>query len=108
MLDLEETVTLKEINFRMAFTLENYLTQETTNDPRYIRWIVRMYGRNNGEWYEDILPFHKCTEEDFKEFSKIDQLSIAAFREMLNKENRGFYCLDEWPDDMMLGGDKTA
>ena len=107
-LDIEETVNMKEIGFRMAFTMENYLTKETLNDPRYVKWIVRMYGRNNGEWYEDILPFHKCTEDDYSQFSPMDELSAPGLEQVRHSETRGFYCLDEWPDKMKLGGDKTA
>ena len=81
-LDVEKTVNMKEIGFRMAFTMENYLTKETIDDPRYVKWIVRMYGRNNGEWYEDILPYHKCTDEDYSQFSPLDDLSAPGFEKM--------------------------
>ena len=63
----------------MAFTMENYLTKETINDPAYVKWIVRMYGRNNGEYYEDILTYHKCTEEDYSQFSQMDRVSEPGF-----------------------------
>ena len=77
-IDIDTTVKLKEIGFRMAFTMENYLTNETINDPRYVKWIVRMYGKNNGEFYEDLLSFHKCTDEDYSQFSPIDDLSAPG------------------------------
>ena len=92
----------------MAFTMENYLTKETINDSRHVKWIVRMYGRNKGEYYEDILPYHKCTEEDYSQFSPLDKLSEPGFEKVRQSETRSFYCLDEWPDDMKLGGDMTA
>ena len=51
-------VNLNEIGFRVAFTLENYLTNEVVNDPRYIKWIARMYKKVDGVYSEEILPFH--------------------------------------------------
>ena len=102
------TVKVNEIGFRMAFSLENYLTRDTVDDPRYIKWLVRMYGRNNGEWYEEILPYHKCTPEDYSEFSPLDNLSHKIFDAVNKNEKRDFYCLDEWPENMMLGGEQEA
>lgn len=55
-------VNVNEINFRFAFSLENYLDQERRDDPRYVKWFVRLYGRQNSTWYERILPFHRCNK----------------------------------------------
>lgn len=38
----------------------------------------------------------------------MDDLSAPGLEQVRHSETRGFYCLDEWPDDMLLGGDKTA
>ena len=66
-----EMVNLNEIGFRVAFTMENYLTKEPKNDPRYVKWIVRMYKKTDGVFSEDILPFHKCTWDDIKAFGPV-------------------------------------
>ena len=48
---------------------------------------------------ETILPFHKCTEEDFSEFNEIAPLQKQRFED--HKEKNGFYCID-WDDDNPL------
>jgi len=29
------------------------------------------------------------------------------FKQITENKDRGFYCLDEWPDDLLLGGDSS-
>ena len=41
----ELTIDLKERNFRIAFTVEDYAATETKDDPRYVKWIFRLYGK---------------------------------------------------------------
>ena len=64
--DVTETVNLNEINFRLAFSYRSYNSKELVDDPRYVRWIVRMRGRRDGKDYEELLPYHKCTDIDFE------------------------------------------
>ena len=56
---------LNEANFRMAFSVEGYLDQEVKNSPEYVKWFVRLFGSKDSVEYEKILPYHKCTEEDY-------------------------------------------
>ena len=39
---------LDEANFRMAFAVEGYLDGENKNDPSYVKWVARIFGRSNG------------------------------------------------------------
>ena len=56
----------------MAFTLENIIWPNVVkNDPQYIKWIPRLYGKRDGVKFEKILPYHTCTEADLAEFSPI-------------------------------------
>ena len=43
-LDLNEETT----KFRIAFTVEGYLDRLQKNDPRYVKYLARLYGRENG------------------------------------------------------------
>ena len=47
-----EPFMLNEANFRMAFSVEGYLDQELKDDPEYVKWFVRVFGKNNSEEYE--------------------------------------------------------
>lgn len=66
---IEDRIDLNDINFRMAWSVEGVLDEQNRDDPRYVKWIVRMIGKENGTWYEKILPHHKCTEEDYAQFN---------------------------------------
>ena len=38
-----DTLNLNEINFRMAFVIENFDNKETKGDPRYIKYLARVW-----------------------------------------------------------------
>ena len=61
----EERLDLNEIGFRMAWSVEGNLDKKNKNDSRYVKWMVRFYGKENGVKFEKFVPFHKCTEEDY-------------------------------------------
>ena len=62
-----EGINLNERNVRFAFTVEPvYGTKKMKNDPRYVKWIVRLSGKREGKDFERILPHYKCTDEDYK------------------------------------------
>ena len=43
-------LNLNEHNFRIAFTVESYLSPYKQKiDPRYVKYIFRMFGRRNGK-----------------------------------------------------------
>ncbi len=73
--DVTETVNVNEIGFRFAFTLENFLDNTKKDDPQFIKWLARLYYRNDSKWYEKILPFHKCTAKDFSDFFPVAKQS---------------------------------
>ena len=63
-----DKLNLNEIGFHFAFSIENYLTREQKADPRFVKYIVQQVGKNDGKDFVKVLPFHKCTEEDWKKF----------------------------------------
>ena len=45
-------INLNESNFRMAINVEDYhKPYELKNDPRYVRWIFRMYGKKENVYF---------------------------------------------------------
>ena len=43
------SINLNERNYKFAFTVESYIQPiERKNDPRYVKYLVREYGRRNG------------------------------------------------------------
>ena len=76
---IEDRINLDDIGFRMAWSVEGNLDKKNKDDPKYVKWIVRLLGKENGTWYEKILPHHKCTEEDFAYFSEVEPKSKRNF-----------------------------
>ena len=47
-----EMVNLSERNFKLAITIEDFFDPiAQKNDPRYVKWIFRMYGKRQGVWF---------------------------------------------------------
>ena len=62
-------LNLNERDYRIAFTIESYLSpKKQKRDPRFVKYLFRLYGKRGGEYYEKILSYHNCTDEDYKEF----------------------------------------
>ena len=64
--EINKTINLNDVNFRLGFSFRSYNTKELVDDSRYVKWIVRMRGKRNGVDFEDMLPYHKCTDADFE------------------------------------------
>ena len=63
--DYNEQLDLNEINFRLAFSVEGYHSREHKDDHKYVKYLVRIFGKENGKEYEKMIPFHKCTDSDW-------------------------------------------
>ena len=68
---MTDTITFNEMNFRIAFSVTGYLDKEVKNDSRYVKWIVRHRGYNDGVLFETLLGIHRCTDDDYAEFYPI-------------------------------------
>ena len=66
----DDKVNLKNSGLRFAWTMEGYSDKELKNDPRYVKYLMRMAGRRNGKLIEKILDWHMCTEKDLEEFAQ--------------------------------------
>ena len=63
---------MNAINFRIAFTVEGYIDKKRKDDPRFVKYLVRLYGKKEGKRFEWLVPYHECTKEDFELFDPID------------------------------------
>ena len=75
--DVNEIVNLGETNFRFAFTLESKL--KVRNDPKFLRWYVRSFGKRDGKSFEKIHPIHLCTDDDMREFYPVSPEWSSSF-----------------------------
>ena len=78
---IENSISLaaNDIGFRAAWAVRGYHDRELKDDPRYVKWIVRIYRLVNGEKFERVLPTHKCTPEDFELFYPLKSGLDAQF-----------------------------
>ena len=71
-----ESVDLSEKNFRMAISVEDYLAPiRQKNDHRYVKWQFRLWGKRDGQDFQRILPYHKCTDYDYAQFYPVARRS---------------------------------
>ena len=96
--DYTEKVSLTQANFKFAFSVEGYFDQEMKDSSKYVKYIVRARGNREGKKYEKILPYHKCTEEDWNSFPTIARASSSVYESVKNDPKRGMFCLD-WQDN---------
>ena len=64
-----DKVNLSETGFRLAFSVEGFIDQIAKTDTSYVKWFVRLTGTTDGEEFEKVLSYHKCTDDDWKDFS---------------------------------------
>ena len=62
-------MNVRDADMRFAFGVEGWLDRELKDDQRYVKMLVRQFGRLDGKKYERILPHRKCRPEDYEEFA---------------------------------------
>ena len=71
-INLDEEPHYKQ--FKIAFSVEDYYPpKKLKNDPRYTKWIFRLFGQRDNVNYERWLNAHMCTEDDYAEFYPIEE-----------------------------------
>ena len=106
--DNTNVMNLNEVKFRMAFTVEGFLDKKRKDDPRYVKYLLGVKGRVDGDRYERFFPYHECTADDFLKFYPIDTRSKSKFDSVNEGEGRGFFCVDWEKEDIEIwDGDKN-
>ena len=86
---------------RLAFGVEGYLDKETKNDPSYIKYLVRTWGKKDGLAYESILDYHVCTAEELDMFGEPAGDSVLPLEKYKGSGKQFLFCLD-W-DNIEIG-----
>ena len=58
----EEKLNLNEANFRMAFVVEGFADRKRKADPRYVKYIARLWSENRGIQSYKHIPMYECTD----------------------------------------------
>ena len=74
-------INLNERKFKFALTFESFLSPKIQkNDPRYVKYFFRIYGKRKGIEYQKILPYHKCTDADYDDFYPAKKQSAPVLK----------------------------
>ena len=66
--DSSVKLNLNQVKFKFAFSVEGYVDNLIKDDPQYVKYIVRVYGKKDGKEYQKMIPYHKCSEKDWAQF----------------------------------------
>ena len=105
--NFKEILSLKDIDFKIAFSVEGYHSRELKNDHRYVKYLVRTFGFKDGVQFEEILDFHECTDDDWATFQKPDKSSFDTIAEIKRNPKRGMFCLDKEVDIRVYGNERN-
>ena len=102
-----DELDLNDINFKFAWSVENYYEEKRKNDSRFVKTLVTLEKKVNGVRTTRILPFHDCSNSDFDSFYSVNEKSRGPLQNIQNDKDRGFYCLDNGPD-LTVSGDSPG
>ena len=80
---VDNQVDFNQNSFKLAVSFEGYRDKVFKNDIRYVKWIIRVAGKQDDVKYETILPHYKCTDTDFESFYPINpqqRITLEAIR----------------------------
>ena len=95
--DSSKSVDLVASDVRVAFGIEGFLDSETKDDARFVKYVVRTFGKKDGVFYEHLLDYHICSAEELDRFGEpaADSTVIKYYRSVDSKKR--LFCLD-WDD----------
>ena len=73
-----------DVNYKFAFTVEGVLDDLAKTSSKYVKFLVRAKNTRNGVRTEKLLPYHKCTEEDWSQFPPSSKASGPVFEKIKN------------------------
>ena len=98
--DYNERLNLNDIGFRFAFSVRGYHSQELKDSSKYVKYIVRLFGRKEGKEFERLLPYHKCKSSDWENFTEPSKAYSDSFQVIKDDPKGVMYCIDWEGDDV--------
>ena len=98
----EEKVNLNEINFRMAFVVEGFSDRKRKADPRYVKYIARLWTEHDSISSFRHIDMHECNDSDLDQFYEVESNSKKKFDKIREDPNHGFFCIDWEKEDFDL------
>ena len=93
---------------RLAFALEDFFTQQSKLDTKFIKFYATYKQVKDGEIAEEFeIPLHTCTDEDYAEFYPVDEKSEDKLNLLRTVPGRSLLCLD-WSKSLDLYGTEAS
>ena len=100
---IDETYSLGNGQFMMAFAMHKFHGSILDFDARYVRWIVRTWEDQDGERAETFYPLHLCTKADLNRFYEPESEETAQEVKRLH-ESDNLFCLHPKTNEFELKG----
>ena len=93
----DEVLNLSLAEAKIAFTVEGYWSyeREAKNDPRYTKWLFRLFTIEGGETKSKELGLHRCNEKDYAQFFPIEPTQEKLLESIKADPKRGLFCMDD-------------
>ena len=95
---LADPLDIKQTNAKIAVSFQGYLEQDHKDDPRYVKWMVRLFGNQDYKRFERHVPFHICTDEDYDQFFPITPSQEGQMKRFREGGSAKMICID-WDDE---------
>ena len=98
--DSSQVLDLKQEDLRFAFSVEGFLDGKVKDDPTYVKYLVRLFGKKDGEFYETILDYHVCSAEELDLFAEpsrdtaSENSRASPLMKYIDNEDKHLFCLD--------------
>ena len=97
--------------FYFAFGVEGYHDGLPRDDPRYVKMFLRHFGKkDNGEEYEELLPYRKCNAGDYANMVYSIPSSRAWVEQYRTDPKKSLNCID-WEtvgNDIVIWGSSES
>ena len=63
--DSTDEMDLDESNFRFAIGAKEYYSNQSINDPKYVKWVAKIIGNSDTgarRGFEETIELHSCTK----------------------------------------------
>ena len=103
-----DVLNLSDVGFLMAFSVEGSVDGEMKDDPRYVKYVVRLIGKKEGVKQEKFIPYHKCTANDWAQFPPAGRASADSWQKIKSDPKRGMFCFDKNEENLLYGQEKSS
>lgn len=88
-----DKINLDSSGLRIAWHAENF-DRKVLHDPRYVKFVIMLYGIKNGKETAKAVKYHECNEDELRQFATPSKDSVDTLEDMISSESRKLFCLD--------------